>query len=78
MSFRARVPFQLTGRRVASVTARPSSVQSRRLTSNWNIKSVEEARGIEKRLQLPEYLLNVPPTQVSALPNKFRVASEYR
>jgi len=38
----------------------------------------QDSRQLEKRHGLPTYLLNVPPTQVTALPNKFRVASEHR
>eukprot|EP01088_Endostelium_zonatum_P002515 TRINITY_DN1309_c0_g1_i1.p1 TRINITY_DN1309_c0_g1~~TRINITY_DN1309_c0_g1_i1.p1 ORF type:complete len:521 (+),score=109.14 TRINITY_DN1309_c0_g1_i1:103-1665(+) len=33
---------------------------------------------LEERFRMPAYLLNIPETQVTTLPNKFRVATEYR
>jgi len=33
---------------------------------------------LEERFKMPAYLLNIPETQVTTLPNRFRVASEYR
>jgi processing peptidase subunit beta len=71
MSIRSRAPSMLPTR---LGTSGRLGAAARRLASG----QPQASRDVEKRLRLPEYLLNVPPTQVTALPNKFRVASEHK
>jgi hypothetical protein len=56
MSLRSRAPSMLPTR---LGTAGRLGGSARRLSSGLPVREVE------KRLRLPEYLLNVPPTQVS-------------
>jgi len=70
----------------------PSSVTPTTVGTNYKVRQYSNAsehlkttlsasrdpRHMEQSYDLPKYLLNSPPTQFTVLPNKFRVASEYR